>query len=202
MRSQKMYALIALVLGLLGLGTAALLMRGARLQPATFPINLHPGQTESSRFRVDIDADYLIDLEVDRALPFDQLNCMLGISPGTPQACESGSSVDIRWRVTSSNTVVAKGSSQGPASGAWGATVSRTLGSFPGRRSNDYVLQIESLKDSSALSPANPRVAVHVHPMHSKDRLIVAQSLFWVCFAVVGGTLSWLAFAYVRSRRV
>jgi hypothetical protein len=28
-----------------------------------------------------MDAEYLVELEADRALPFEQLNCLLGIRP-------------------------------------------------------------------------------------------------------------------------
>jgi hypothetical protein len=202
MRVQGRYGLIVLVVGLCALGIALLLTNVYRSEPVTFPFNLRPGTTASPVFRVDTNGSYLVELEAERTLPFDQLNCLLGISPGSTEPCELASPVDISWHVTSRNEVVAKGSSRERASGAWGDRVSRTLGSFSGKKGDEYVLNVESMKDASALSAANPRIVVRMHPLQTKSYVVIGQSLLWFGVAATLGGLLWFAFWRNRSQQV
>lgn len=200
MRVRGRYALIVLVVGLCSLGIALFLTNVYRSEPMAFPFNLRPGTTASPAFRVDANGNYLIELEAERTLPFDQLNCLLGISPGITEPCELASPVDISWRVTSQNEIVAKGSSREGASGAWGDRVSRTLGRFPGKQGDEYVLHVESAKDASALADANPRIVVRLHPLQTKSHAVMGQSLLWFGVAATLGGLLWLAFWRKRAR--
>ena len=202
MRAEHRYALTALVLGLCAVGISIFLTRSSIWQPLTLPVNLQHGATQSQPFTVGISADYLVELEADRAMPFEQLNCLLGIDTGTPIQCDGVASVELTWQVTSSNPagIVAEGNSGGPGSGAWSDTVSRTLGSFPAKKGDEYVLKVVSTKNGSALMPANPRVVVRQHPLQSKSTAVAAQLLFWFGIVVVVVALVLLVFRHSRLR--
>ena len=202
MRVQGRYALIILVVGLCALSVALFLRNVYRSEPMSFPFNLRPGTTASPLFRLDANGNYLVELEAERTLPFDQLNCLLGVSPGITEPCEFASPVDISWRVISRNEIVAKGWSRERASGAWGDRVSRTLGSFPGKKGNEYVLHVESMKDTSELSDANPRIVVRMHPLQTKSYVVIGQSLLWFGVAATLAGLLWFSFGRNRSQQV
>ena len=202
MRAEHKYTLTALVLGLCALGVSTFLTRSSIWEPLTLPVNLQHETTQSQPFTVGMSADYLVELEADRAVPFEQLNCLLGIDTGTPIQCEGVSPVELTWQVTSSNPpgIVAEGSSRGRASGAWGDTVSRTMGSFAANKGDEYVLKIVSTQNGSALMPANPRVVVRQHPLQSKGTAVAAQLLFWFGIVVVFSAVVWLAFRRTQHR--
>jgi hypothetical protein len=202
MRAEYKYPLIVLVIGLCALGISAFLMRSSRWEPVNFPVNLEQGMTQSQQFSVGMDAEYLVELEADRALPFEQLNCLLGVDPGAPIPCDGVSPVELIWQVTSANPngVVAAGDSREHESGAWGDRVSRTMGSFTAKKSHEYVLKVVSKRDGSALMPAHPRVVVRQHPLHSKGHALVAQPLFWFGVVMVVVALVWLVCWHSRLR--
>lgn len=203
MRVQQKSTVIALVLGLCALGISAFLMRSSRWEPLTVPVNLQQDTTQAQTFSVGVDAEYLVELEADRALPFEQLNCLLGVDTGTAIECEGISPVELSWQVTSSNPngiVVAKGSTRGQASGAWGETVSRTLGSFAAKKGDAYVLKVQSTRNGSALMPAKPRVVVRQHPLQSKGPALAAQLLFWFGIVAMVVALVWLVLWRSRLR--
>src|SRR5262249_5412319 len=88
----------------------------------------------SPPFRIYVDGDYTIDLEVQRNLALDKLNCLLGVDPGGGEPCDSRSPVLLNWTISAAAGIVANGSSADRHAGAWGSTVSRTIGSFSGKR--------------------------------------------------------------------
>ena len=202
MRAEHRYTLAALVLGLCALGISTFLTRSSIWQPLTLPVDLQYGATLSRPFTVGTSADYLVELEADRAMPLEELNCLLGIDTGTPIQCNGVAPVELTWQVTSSNPagIVAEGRSGGPGSGAWSDTVSRTLGRFPGKKGDEYVLKVMSTQNGSALMPANPRIVVRQHPLQSKSTAVAAQLLFWFGIIVVVVALVLLVLRRSRLR--
>lgn len=162
-------------------------------QSIAFQFNLRPGNAASPEFRVHADGSYLVELEVERTLPFEQLNCLLGISPSNAQGCELPTVVDINWRVTSQHDVIAEGSSRERASGFWGERIGRTLGTFPAKRGREYVLHVETMKDASALAVTNPRLAVRMHPFREKSRTIIGKLLLVISTAATLGAVLWFS---------
>lgn len=193
-------------LPLIILGAAAALLSGSLLianwyswEPSSFPIDLRAGiHSQSPSFRTDLTTTYLIELEVERNIPFEELNCLLGVDPGLPDNCRATPSpVDIKWSVFSTGKLVAKGVSKDQHDGAWGATISRTIGSFQGNKGYEYLVQIESVKDASILAPAKPHITIRVHPIESKGHFVFAQLLVWVASIVAIVGLLWLLKATV-----
>ena len=79
--------------------------------------------------------------------------------------------------------------------------MSRVIGSFQGRRGNEYVLEVESLRDGSALAPAKPRIVVRVHPLSAKSYLVAGQGLLWIGLIATISALLSLARSRIRLRR-
>ena len=138
------------------------LMREHDFRPLEMPFDLKPGTLTSQEFQVHLEARYLIELEVDRNMPFDTLNSLLG-----PKLAQNNWSpepvVEIEWTLTSGTREVASGSSQNEGGGRSGKTLLRTIGQFDGLPQTPYVLKVRSLLDGSVLAPANPRIVVVLH---------------------------------------
>lgn len=62
-------------------GSAFVLVRWYDSRALTLPIDLKPGTTRSPEFHVDQKVNYLVELEVERNIPFNELNCLLGQPP-------------------------------------------------------------------------------------------------------------------------
>ena len=146
-------------------------------EPVSFGVSLRADRsTDSPKFRIELAAVYQIDLVVDRSLPFEELNCQLGIDPGGAKACQS-SSISASWEIVKEGGVVASGRSGGFGSGSWGAAVSRKIGEFQATAGHDFRMRFVSLQDAIPLEVANPRIVVHVHPFASKSYFAAAQLL-------------------------
>lgn len=169
--------------------------------PASFAIDLRPGVSKSPSFKTDLAAEYLIELEVERNLPFEQINCLLGINPGLSASCETTPSpLEIRWWVTSEGKTIAQGTSDQEKTGAWGATVSRTIGRFQASNRQAYVVHIESLRDASILRTTNPRITVRVHPMLAKEHYVFTQLIWWGGVGIFGAGVVWLLITLLYRR--
>lgn len=189
---RKKKLLLSLAAGIILFVVSLLIGNWYQWLPLSFPMDLRGGShQQSSSFNVNFTSNYLIDIEVDRNLPFERLNCLLGIQPN-PEQCSDKSVVDIRWSVLSLGEKIAHGTSDQERDGAWSSQISRTIGRFRGEKGHEYQINIESLKDASALRDANPRIVVRVHPFDSKGYHVVAQLLMWAGFVVVAASLVWL----------
>src|SRR3989344_3338615 len=170
--------LLMLSIGIAILGCSLVVGYWYKWEPVSFAIDLLSGiTTRSPTFSVNLTTNYLIELEVERNLPFEQLNCLLGIGEAVElEKCQATPSpVSLKWSVLSpSDKQVAQGISEQEHGGGWGTTISRTIGSFRGDKGNEYLVQVESLKDASVLAPTNPRITVRAHSMQSKTYYVVA----------------------------
>ena len=185
-------------------GSAFTVLRWYDWTALSLPIDLKPGMTRSPEFRVDQKTSYLVELEVDRKIPFDELNCLLGESI-SQKPCAVKSVVDIQWVLMNGFKEIASGTSRNEKGGGYGPTITKTLGRFEGSPRTPYVLQVTSLMDGSALTPAGPRIVVQVHPMNYKGYFVVAQLMAMLAMgiAVIGGIwlLIWAVRAYVVPRK-
>jgi hypothetical protein len=196
--------LLMLSIGIVILGSSLIIGYWYKWEPISFKIDLQAGTiSRSPPFDTDLTADYLIELEAERNLPFEQLNCLLGISEsiGLEKCHATQSPIDLRWSVfSSSGKQIAQGESNQEKNGVWGPTVSRIIGRFRGEKGNKYLLQVESLKDATMLAPTNPRITVRTHSLESKGHYIVSGigTAFGAAIAVMG--LIWLAVRIISSR--
>ncbi len=197
--------LLILSIGIAILGGSLIVGYWYKWEPVSFAVDLRPGiTTRSPPFSVNLTTNYLIELEVERNLPFEQLNCLLGVGEvlGLAKCQTTPSPVDIKWSAfSSSGKQVAQGTSELEHDGAWSsATIDRTIGSFRGDKGNEYLVQVESLKDASVLAPTNPRITVRVHPFESKGHYVVAGvgMAFGIVIVIMG--LLWLAVKVLRRK--
>ena len=185
-------------------GSALVVLRWYDWRVVTLPLDLKPGTIQSPEFRVDQTTRYLIELEVDRNIPFDELNCLLGQSlPRKP--CSVMPVVDIQWTLMTGAKTIASGASRNESGGGYGPTITKTLGRFDGSPRIPYILQLTSLIDGSKLAAANPRIVVQVHPMDYKGHFVIAQIMAMLAMGVgvVGAIwlLIWAVRAYVAPRK-
>lgn len=168
----------------------------------TLPVDLEPGVAQSAKFRVGPATRYVVELQVERNILSDDLLCLLGGVPFRPP-CTIDSVVDIQWTLRSGSQQIASGSSRNETSMGFGSTVTKTIGQFEGSLGAEYVLEVVSLSDGSALAAGNPRIVVRFPPDFSKGFFIFAPLIAFVASAVAVFGLVWFIIwalgAYARS---
>lgn len=174
--------------------------------PVDLPISMAIGHVHTSEFKVNRNAPYDIELEVQKKIPFDLLNCLLGTSMAATstdlQECpDRPSVVRMSWVLKSNGHVVARGSTDDHRVGAWaGDTISRDLGYFQTQSGRPYVLDVDVLKDGSALGPGNPRLKVKVSAAIYEDEVLgtAIVGVLAVGLALVGVILLLVPFTRIE----
>jgi hypothetical protein len=152
-------------------------------RPVYIPISMVVGHVRTPEFKVNRAALYDIEIEVQKTIPFERLNCLLGTAMAERstvlQDCpDNPSVVKASWILSSGGRLVAKGSSDTPRSGSWGNySISRQLGSFQSQKGRPYVLDVEVLADGSSLASGNPRLRVEVFPSVYEDDVVYSAEL-------------------------
>ena len=176
--------------------------------PVDVPISMAVGHIRTSEFRINQNAPYTIDIEVQETIEFDTLNCLLGTAMGRTttalQECpDRPSVVKASWVLSSRGYVVARGSSDDYRSGAWmNGSISRELGNFQSHSGWRYVLDVDVLADGSALAPGNPRLKVEVHPMVYERNAVLGAILFLAMGLLVLVGVILLAISAIKNRRL
>lgn len=190
-------------------GTWALWLITRTERPVNIPIPMTVGHIRTREFKLNMNAPYTIMVEVQKAIPFDTLNCLLGTSMAPTstdlQDCSNVPSVVKASReLTSDGQVVAEGFSDDYRSGAWmNDSISRELGHFQSQRGRRYVLDVDVLADGSSLAPGNPRLKVEVHPDIYEGNIFWSFVLFLATavLVLVGSILLIVSFIKNRPRR-
>jgi hypothetical protein len=198
-------ALVASGVVLFGIWAIWLATRTDR--PVDVPISMAVGHVRTREFKVNLNAVYIIEIEVQKKIPFDTLNCLLGLGMSSTsselQECpDRPSVVKASWTLTRDGRTVASGSSDDDRGGDWGNdSISRILGSFHSEDGRRYVLDVNVLADGSSLAVGNPRLKVRVHPMFYEDVMVGGATISLIAFALVltGGIL--LVISFVKNRR-
>jgi len=135
-------------------------------RPMSMPVPLVVGKVISPTFKVHSDKDYLISIEAKRRLLPETLDCMMGISTGPldPYNCKNGKEplLQANWILWSDGQIVDRGFSEDDnGRGGWtGDTVLRYIGAFEGQRGRKYTLEVNFVKDASALAVTDPHLNV------------------------------------------
>jgi hypothetical protein len=176
--------------------------------PVNLPITMAVGHIRTSEFKVNLSTTYLIEIEVQKKIPFDTLNCLLGLgmsetSSALHECTDRPSVVRASWRLTSIGQTIASGSADDERLGGWGnESISRELGRFQSQSGRRYVLDVDVLADGSALAPGNPRLKVEVHPaIYEDDAVSSAIVLLLVGMLTLIGIIL-LSISFVQNRRV
>ena len=156
--------------------------------PVDMPVSLTVGHIRTPEFKINQNALYEIAIDAERNLPYQTLNCLLGVEDIYPERCKDTQSV-IRasWVLTSHGASIAHGSSDEFKGGAWSTTVSRDIGSFRLEAGKRYVLDVDILNDGTLLQATHPRLKVGVHPEYYEGNMVM--SLFVTAFGGVLGLI-------------
>ena len=155
----KLVGVICVAVGLTLYGTWVGCLSTRTERPVDVPISMAIGHVRTPEFKINLNAPFTINVEVQKTIPFETLNCLLGTTMGRTstdlQECPDKSSVvKASWVLTSNGQTVAQGSSDDYRSGAWmNDAISRELGHFQSQSGRIYVLDVNVLADGSALTP-------------------------------------------------
>jgi hypothetical protein len=195
--------LLTIVIGAAIVASSYLIMNWYNWNPANFPLNMRSVLSQSTKFKVNFTANYEINVDVERNLPFEQTNCLLGIETIYPDRCKNTNPViKMKWHVLSGGAQIAEGNSDEVNSGGWGQTISRTIGRFQGEKGKEYLVIIESLHDLSILAPTNPKIKVEVHPMAYEGNFIIASLVGWSGLAVCVVGVMYLFVVFYRQKNL
>jgi hypothetical protein len=124
------------------------------------PIRLAVGTIRTPEFPVQHEA-YLIMIQAEKKLPFDDMNCMMGLDLWTPRGCAKESLIEAEWMVRDSDHIVAEGSVH-EKTGADYANhyIWKHMGHFAGEAGKKYVLEMRFTKDGTALQVTDPHLIV------------------------------------------
>ena len=176
-------------------------------RPVHMPILMTVGHVRTREFKVNLSEPYRIEIEVAKSIPFDTLNCLLGMSMGRTstniQDCpDRPSVVKASWVLTSEGQIVASGSSDDYRSGIWANdTISRELGHFQSQRGRSYVLDVNVLSDGTSLSTGKPQLEVEVDPEFNEGIMVWSAMLMLgtAVLVLIGGII--LTVSFIRNRR-
>ncbi len=106
---------------------------------------------------------YWILLQVEKPLPFRDMQCMTGVEDGTNdfESCAKKPLIDADWAVLSDGQVVSQGSSSGYGAASFTRDyIFKFLGSFSTLPGKKYVVEVKFTKDGTPLDVANPHLIV------------------------------------------
>jgi hypothetical protein len=115
--------IIALTVGVAVAGGRVVWIRTRVNLPVDVPVSVKPTHVRTGEFRVNLKRPYLIKLEAKKRIPFDDLNCLLGVASGPGNfmgiKCNTPSVVRANWVLTSGKKIVAKGTPGPHGPGGW-----------------------------------------------------------------------------------
>jgi len=156
------------------------------------PVSLTAGHVHVPEFRINLSGPYEIKIEAKKRIPFEMLNCLLGMPKLASEKCDRPSVVRARWALTSNGVVVAKGISDTEKGGAWANdTIERQIGSFRGKWNRRYILDVDFTADGSALAVTDPHLVVEITSDFYQGSMWMSFLLLLICSAVaiVGAAL-------------
>ncbi len=175
-------------------------------RPVYMPVSLAPGLITTPEFRTNLSAQYTIEIEVKKTVPFETLNCLLGMSLMPGQRCDRPPVVRASWTLASEGRAVKTGTSDSDDGGGWAQdTVARELGTFWLEKGKLYVLHAEFSEDARALAPTDPHLKIEVQSDFYEGSMFTGFLLLRGCEGMTVLGLLMLAVAilrwWIRNRR-
>src|SRR5258708_1640117 len=108
------FTFVAVGIVVYGIWVLWLIIRTER--PVNIPISMAIGHVRTREFKLNMNAPYTIEVEVQKSIPFETLNCLLGtsdapISSDLRDCPNRPSVVKASWILTSDGQLIAQGSS-------------------------------------------------------------------------------------------
>jgi len=146
-----------------------------------------------------------MEIEVERKLPHETLQCLLGIRDYVPEGqCKDIAPVlQFSWKLARDGQTIQTGSSDKIVGGSYtNDSIASEFASFQGKRGQQYTLDLDFLQDGSKLSVANPKLRIGVDGMTYEDFIVfdLMSLAFAVICVLVGGVLFALSLAALRRR--
>ncbi len=153
-------------------------------RPVYVPVSLTAHHVHIPEFRINLSGLYEISIEAKKRIPFETLNCLLGMSMPS-EKCDMPPVVRANWVVTSNGVVIARGASDAEKGGAWANdTIERQIGSFQGERNRRYALDIDLTSDGSVLAATDPHLVVGITSDFYEGGMWISYYLFLICSAI------------------
>lgn len=135
-----------------------------RYSVVDIPVSLTEGTVRTPEFSVAKTQWYWIMIQVEKPLPFMQMQCMMGVTSGPLDLKDcSGNDPLLRadWTVSDESHVVLKGSSTTKADAKFTKeNIFKFLGDFPATTGKKYVLEVKFTKDGTPLDVADPHLII------------------------------------------
>jgi hypothetical protein len=127
-------------------------------------VSLAVGTVRTPEFSPPKSSWHWIMVQVEKPLPFQQMECMTGVTAG-PLDSKNCTSDDpllrADWTVWEEGQIVSSGSSTTNADAKFTKeNIFKFLGKFPALSGKKYVLEVKFTKDGTALNVANPHLIV------------------------------------------
>lgn len=131
------------------------------------PLTTLVGDVRTSEFTVNVRNRYFLELEAQKTIPLEQLDCLLDVKDPPSQDCSKlPSLVNVKWELYSDGTIAQSGSSADSVYGGWSNdSVYRDLGYFSGMPGHRYQIELHFVTDATQLSVTSPRFRVSVTPV-------------------------------------
>jgi hypothetical protein len=127
------------------------------------PVSLAIGTARTPQFPV-VTHWYWIMVQVEKPLPFLQMQCMMGVTSGLryPKDCSSPDPVlQANWTVWDDDNMIAQGLIPDRCACMFeDKHIYKFLGGFPGTAGKQYVVEVRFTKNGTALNSANPHLIV------------------------------------------
>ncbi|HEY2496659.1 MAG TPA: hypothetical protein VGK24_06295 [Candidatus Angelobacter sp.] len=134
-----------------------------RYSVVDMPVSLAIGTVRTPAFPV-APHWYWIMIQVEKPLPFQQMQCMMGVTanPFESKNCTSNDPLlRADWNVWNEGHIVSSGSSTTKAAASYTKRyIFKFLGDFAGEAGKKYVVEVKFTKDGTPLNIANPHLIV------------------------------------------
>jgi hypothetical protein len=134
-----------------------------RYSVVDMPVSLSVGTVRTPEFSPPTHW-YWILLQVEKPLPFDQMQCMMGVTTNRfdSKNCTSDDPLlRADWTVWEDGQIALSGSSTTKADAKYSKeNIFKFLGKFPALSGKKYVLKVKFTKDETPLNVANPHLIV------------------------------------------
>jgi hypothetical protein len=196
--------LAVVVVGILAPITLSIWKATIHFVPVYEPIALTPGHLQQP-FTLNFSGFYVIEIEAERKLPHETLQCLLGLQDDVHDGhCKDIAPVlQFSWKLTGNGQTIQTGSSAKIIGGSYtDATVASEFTSFEGKRGQQYTLDIDFWQDGSKLSVANPKLRIGVDGMTYEDFIVfdLMSLAFAAICCLVGGAMFLISIAALRRR--
>ena len=149
--------------------------------PLNIPFSFSIGPTQTSEFKTLAAIPYDVQIAFDTTrLPLKELNCLIGTNIPSVEPCSGQTPIlNMEWKLTSNNQILARGSSTEAARAAYSYhRATRYLGRFDSQAGRKYRLDLDVLQDATRLAKADPRLEVVPFLDAYEGRLLLASLAF------------------------